>query len=344
MKEDFLPFNIDITTDESRYLNAAVGSRMRVIITPTNAASPGSGGVAYLDSYRRAGTVLYSATIPAWVFNSTPSDIAEAVSHEAGHTFGLRHDGDLSKPVGTVAREYYSGHNNWGPIMGTPYAKAVTQWSKGEYANASNTEDDLGILAGHAPTSFSGAANNFGYVVDEDGGSRGTAAVLGTVVTSNVNRTGVITHPNDQDFYQFTLTQPQAVSVNAAAATVAPNLNIFVELQDSSGNVLGSRNNPSALGASLEAKTLAAGIYYVRIRGADEAGGFAGGLGYSSYGSTGHYRLDLNQSTPPTVRGPDNHGPADSPDGERRVYGHLRSYCHRQPGPAVSMAKERSEP
>ncbi len=40
-----------------------------------------------------------------------PKYIADAASHEAGHSFGLHHDG-------TSTSGYYSGQGIWAPIMG----------------------------------------------------------------------------------------------------------------------------------------------------------------------------------------------------------------------------------
>lgn len=56
--------------------------------------------------------------------------IAEAVSHEVGHTLGLSHDGQ--KAGGTVLKgtAYYEGQGNYAPVMGASYNKPVTQWSK----------------------------------------------------------------------------------------------------------------------------------------------------------------------------------------------------------------------
>ena len=66
--------------------------------------------------------------------------VAEAASHEAGHTLSLRHDG-------TSTAGYYGGHGSWGPIMGTPYSRFVSQWSNGQYPDANNTsEDDLAAI------------------------------------------------------------------------------------------------------------------------------------------------------------------------------------------------------
>jgi len=57
--------------------------------------------------------------------------VAEAASHEAAHNLGLSHDR-------RAGEAYYRGHGDrtdptsWGPIMGAPYGKSVTQWSLGK--------------------------------------------------------------------------------------------------------------------------------------------------------------------------------------------------------------------
>lgn len=65
---------------------------------------------------------------PAWVFAHrqpsggcapascaarTPKRMAEIASHEAGHTFGLRHQGRLTPGEGSGAVETYRGHGIW---------------------------------------------------------------------------------------------------------------------------------------------------------------------------------------------------------------------------------------
>jgi hypothetical protein len=42
---------------------------------------------------------------------------------------------------------YYSGTANglWAPIMGAGYYCSMTQFSKGEYLNANNLEDDMAV-------------------------------------------------------------------------------------------------------------------------------------------------------------------------------------------------------
>ena len=128
--EDFRPFNINVTTDVARYDSAPVGRRMRCIITPTQDWRDGDpvGGIAALSSFALAG-ILFSNTVPCWVFNSGADAIAEAVSHEFGHTLGLLHDG--REIPGTGHEEYFTGHGtgvtSWAPIMGVGYNASVVQ-------------------------------------------------------------------------------------------------------------------------------------------------------------------------------------------------------------------------
>jgi hypothetical protein len=288
VKEDYAPFNIDVTTRLSRYTSAPVGRRTRVIITPTTTAAPGAGGVAYLYSFSLAGDGLYSATIPAWVFNSTPRAIAEAVSHEAGHTFGLQHDGRLS-PV----ESYYQGHGSgavgWGPIMGATYTRELSQWSKGEYANANQTEDDIAIIAGDS--------NGFGFVTDEAGGTRTSAAVL-NAPGGVVNQAGIITQSGDTDFYTFNVAAGR-VTLNATPATVGANLDLALELQDAAGQVVATSNPDLAIDGAISVN-VPVGTFFLRVRGTGR--GDVLGTGYTAYGSVGAYRL--TGSLPGTTQAP----------------------------------------
>ncbi|MDX1776562.1 MAG: hypothetical protein R3297_08260, partial [Desulfobulbales bacterium] len=144
--EDFVMYDVDVTTEDpgsAALLRSGIGDQyygVRVVISPTRDWYGAVGGVAYIGSFN------WSTDTPAFVFTSSmgsptnPSyakNIAEASSHETGHTLSLYHDGI------TGGTEYYGGHGDWAPIMGVSYANEVTQWSKGEYEGANNTEDDL---------------------------------------------------------------------------------------------------------------------------------------------------------------------------------------------------------
>jgi hypothetical protein len=141
--EDFIPFNINVTTDVKVFEHAPKNSRQRVIITPTDTARPGAGGAAYRGSFN------WTDETPCWVFQATvPKYCAEGCAHESGHALGLSHDGQNTDGIHA---EYYYGHGtgdtSWAPTMGVGFSKNVTQGSKGEYINANNPQDqqDLGL-------------------------------------------------------------------------------------------------------------------------------------------------------------------------------------------------------
>src|SRR4051812_11548701 len=87
--EDYRPFNINITTDSTVYNAAPRYKRMRVVVTSSSSWYGVAGGVAYVNSF------TWGDDTPCWVFSSLLSNntkcIAEACSHEAGHTLGLQH-------------------------------------------------------------------------------------------------------------------------------------------------------------------------------------------------------------------------------------------------------------
>lgn len=295
--EDFRPFNVSVTTMAERYTNAPINRRMRCIVTPTNTAAPGSGGVAYLNSFSRS-VGSFSATIPCWSFNQgSTRNMAMTISHELGHTLGLRHDGRISftteevPPQQLAAEVYYAGHGtgatSWGPIMGAPFNRPVTQWSKGEYFRADQTEDDVALIAR--------PINTFGYRADEAGGTPGTASVIPVGPGGTVDVSGLIHSDSDKDYYRF-VSLGGVLTVSCSPNQVEPNLKVRLELRDASDQLVASAPSESAntLGATLQS-TLASGVYYLVL----SSGAFGDPMasypepatGFTSYGSVGGYRL-----------------------------------------------------
>ena len=291
--EDYAPFDVAVSTIRADYDNAAVGRRMKVIVTPTDTALRGVGGVSFTGSWSDAGKANRSSTVPAWVFVSSPAKtVAEIISHEVGHTLGLDHDGVMNSD-GITLSEYYKGHGggldnptSWAPIMGTSYYRSVTQWSQGEYAGANNDEDDLAII--------SSALNVFGYASaaqPSDGyGNSGTALL--PVASSAFSLNGVLRHALQPDEYEFyTGGGTLSAAVKPITANYA-NADLQLELIDAADNVLALSNPATALEASL-AKTLAPGTYKLRVHSAATGPTPAQGYttGYSAYGSLGAYQL-----------------------------------------------------
>jgi hypothetical protein len=272
--EDYAPFQINVTTDEAVYLAAPSNRRIRCIITPDNEWYGNYGGVAYLNSF------TWTGDTPCWVFSDQLSNtaryIAEACSHEIGHTLGLRHDGRVSPSEG-----YYTGHGTgevgWAPIMGVGYYQLLVQWSRGEYLSADNKEDDLAMITTN---------NGFGYRGDQQPGTPAGAPAL-VVSGTSVSGSGIIETGSDADTFAFTTTGG-AVSLTALGDATSQNLDVLAEILDAAGNVLAA-SNPDTLTDATVSASLAAGTYFIRVSGVGRGDPLAGG--YTDYGSLGQYSI-----------------------------------------------------
>lgn len=266
ISEDYRPFHINITTSEAVFNTYPKTKRMRCIFTPTNTAAPGAGGVAYVGSFK------WNDETPCWVFNSGARAAGEAGSHEVGHTLGLSHDG-RTNPV----EEYYKGQGNWAPIMGVGYYVSLVQWSKGEYANASQTQDDLAIITS--------STYGVGYRTDDYGNTIAAATPL-TVNAGSVSNTGLIERTGDVDMFSFNTTGGN-LNLSFTSNAAYPDLDILSTLYDNNGTVI-TTSNPTGLNASISS-TLAAGNYYVSVTGTGSGDPVT--TGYSNYGSLGTYTI-----------------------------------------------------
>lgn len=282
--DDFGPFNISVTTVESRFQAAPPNRRIRVIITPTSrwfTANSSVIGVAYLNSF------VWSGDTPCWSFDSftTPSVTADTISHEVGHTLGLRHDGKGSQ-------DYYFGFENdfvsWNPIMGGGANVKLTQWSRGEYRQATQQEDDLAIIAN--------ATNGFGVRGDDKGDTLATAAALGfqTGSATSVSDGGMIEKMTDVDIMRFNAGSG-TLNLQVRGAEFSPNLFMRAELLDSSGAVLTSASSSKNQMDVSFSRQVSAGVYYLRVTGIGLPVplGSSGPYDYdtSGYGSIGRYRV-----------------------------------------------------
>lgn len=281
VSEDFSSLGLNVTTDEAVFNAYPVTKRMRCIVTPTNTAAPNAGGVAYVQSFK------WTTDTPCWVFIQSAKYGGEAASHEIGHTLGLYHDG-LTSP----AQGYYAGQGNWAPIMGIGYYKPVVQWSKGEYAAANNTGDDLATMAG--------PLFGVGYRADDHRNSAAAATALTRSGTS-LSGSGTIERQTDQDFFSFNCSAgPVNLTINGASRH--GNLDIVARLYDSNGTLFGTYDTPSTLGATglniTINRILGGGIYYVSVDGTGALNPATDG--YSDYSSLGSYTISGTALVPPT--------------------------------------------
>ncbi|MBK0403374.1 zinc-dependent metalloprotease [Adhaeribacter sp. BT258] len=267
ISEDFRPFALNITTNEAVFNNAPVNMRVRAVFTPTNYFFQNAGGVAYVGSFAWGGTA-YGET-PAFIFNTTSKYAGEAGSHEIGHALNLHHDG-RANPI----EEYYEGHADWAPIMGVGYYRDLVQWSKGDYPNANQYEDDLAVIT---------TQNGFGYRPDDHGNTFGAATPIVLDSSGNIvaaSNKGVISTRADIDVFSINLTG-MPVTLTVDPEPIYGNLDVILTLKNAA-NVTVAQADPTTLGASVSG-TFPAGTYYLHIDGTK--GALGADTDYSSLGN-----------------------------------------------------------
>ena len=275
VSEDYAAWDVDVTTEEppleslrkTTSTDPAYGIRVVIGGSSSQWLGAGAGGVAYMNSFG------WNTDTPAFVFpdqlgNGFPKYVAEATSHEVGHTVALNHDG---KTDGT---EYYTGTSAWAPIMGVGYSSTLTQFSRGEYAGANNTENDTADIDGFIPRSADLAGDDILTAVPLSGAS--------------VSATGIIQSQADADLYRVD-TGTGLLSFNVVPANPDANLDIMLALYNGSGNLIATAN-PATLEASLSLN-VPDGTYYLSVDG-------TGAAGYSDYGSLGQFSLTGSVPSP----------------------------------------------
>lgn len=290
--EDYAAFDVDVTTQEpsadlmTRSSGADDTYGVRTLITRNFTAALGNncgcGGFAYIGVFD---TTAEAYKIPFVFFDMLGGDknIAEATSHEVGHTLGLWHDG-------AAGTGYYSGHGSldtgWAPIMGVGYYKWLVQFSKGEYAGANNTEDDYAVMA----------SNGVNVAPDDFGNTKASAAVLEPTTVNGINTydaQGVINSPADVDSFKFH-SAAGTITIDARPFNKSPNADLLVIVRDAAHNIVASANPADALNGYISISR-PAGTYWVSVQGTGK-GDLASG--YSAYGSLGRYSVKVTAPVP----------------------------------------------
>ena len=285
--EDYRPFNINITTDSTKYWSAPATQRMRVLFTITSAWYGAAGGVSYVNSF------TWGDNTPCFVFtallNYRTKYISEAASHEIGHTLGLNHQSAYDAYCNKTD-EYNAGKGTgeiaWAPIMGVGYYRNFTLWHNGSNPwGCSSYQDDLSIITGKS--------NGIGFRDDDYSNIVGGGATQANFVNSRFSINGVIERVTDKDVFKFTMPVQgifhlDANPYNVGTGDNGSNLDVKIELSTNNKNILNTYNPDLLLGATIDT-TLDEGTYFLSVQS-------SGNVYAPDYASLGSYTLTASYS------------------------------------------------
>ncbi|MEO6404188.1 MAG: T9SS type A sorting domain-containing protein [Ferruginibacter sp.] len=280
VSEDYRPFNINITTEETKFLSAPLTKRIRIIITPTSAWRPGVGGISYVGSF------TWGDDTPGFVFcdrlgPNYPKYVAECCTHESGHTVGLSHQSSYDNTCALTATYNLgvgTGETSWAPVMGNSYYKNMTTWNNGPTPyGCTSTQDNLTIIT---------SQNGFSYRTDDFGETLGTSTY--TLTSNSFSQAGIITTTLDKDAFKFSVSQNSSFHFEANPYAIAlndegSNLDIMAQLYDASKTLIRTYNPANAMNIIVDT-TLNTGTYYIVLTG-------TGNVNIGEYGSLGSYSI-----------------------------------------------------
>ncbi|MEO0631831.1 MAG: hypothetical protein AAFY46_14070, partial [Planctomycetota bacterium] len=280
--EDFAPFNVNVTTKDPG-VAALVRSNgsdtrfgIRVVMTqPTSGFGNGIGGVAFLNSFNDG------IDNPCFAFNKGLGAGPMTVTHEAGHTFGLRHDGLNSS-------EYHPGSTGtgprWGPIMGAPFGDELVQWSNGDYPGATSGQNDYLVITS--------SSNDIDLLPDDHSDSvfSGTQATVGEPIE------GVINNQSDADSFEITIPSDGDYLIRVRNAVRGPNLDAMFTLYRQDPFALVGITDQDLTADAEEIYPLTAGDYLIIVDGTFET---KTNGPVSDYGSVGGFELFVEEVLPP---------------------------------------------
>lgn len=270
VSNDYSPFNIIVTPNESLYNSAPANKRMRIVVTETWEWFGQAGGTAFVGSF------TWGNNTPGFVFSSLlgyhEKNIAEAISHEAGHTFGLLHQASYNGTtmVSPYNAGYGSGEIGWAPIMGVGYYQNLTLWHNGPTPSGYNAyQDDAAIIT-----------NVTGTALDDHSNTISGSSPL----TSSLS--GIINSATDADFFSVNISSAKTLAVdpfNVGSPNAGANVDIVAKIYNSQGQLIASLNNPNTLNI---VTSLNAGQYYISVAAVPNA--YTG-----TYGMRGRYNISL---------------------------------------------------
>jgi hypothetical protein len=281
--EDYAPFNINVTTVEPAVLAPGVSiagankvaQRVAIGGTPDILGlGTGTAGYAYINAFTSSVANVAYVMPASFTSRDTPTSMADFISHEAGHAFGLRHQ-SVYDASGTLTLEYNPGDRaTWAPIMGTFYYQSQANiWHNGpNNGGATSLQDDIAVIAG--------TTNGFGLRADDHGNTAAAATVM-TPSGGTWTATGRIGTNTDVDVFRLTAPALDTYRIALTGAEVEANLDAVIELRTIGGQLLATADPAGTRDARL-VRELPAGDYTITVKKV------------ATYGWLGQYTLAID--------------------------------------------------
>jgi len=295
-------FDLNVTTIQSVYNAAANGKKSCVCITTTwQWLGFQPGGIALADTW---GNPAYHphAFCFSLALSMNSKNVADAITHEAGHVLSLNHHGEYNAQ-GTIINGYYYGkgelETGWAPNMGVGYSKNMVTWCCGPTGGncgyrvsggflMPNWQDDFAemTMARVGGNGYTSHAKYLSFKADDIGSTTATAKNI-NIVNNAIRDSGMIgrsfgtatqfTYTNmpamtyDEDYFRFTTTTAQNFTINCRpfsfreADNYLATLDTRLIIRNASGNIIAQDSNLQKLSSSITLINQPAGTYFIQI-------------------------------------------------------------------------------
>ena len=280
--EDFMPFDVNVTTVEPSAEAFTENRAQRVVIGGNSDWLPGFYyGYSFTGSFGRrengwqsngdcpsftfSDNMLYYQTTP-YTLEQRIKHISEEVSHELGHTLGIGYEKGTTPTTQPDDYRYYRGANDWAPIMGNPMYRRynLTQWSNGGYPNAVEYGDDWTINPKGPTDELNTIITLGGLSYRNDDHSNSFAGATTLAISNGFGQaTGIIERNTDVDYFVFE-SAGTAIDFQIGGIQGVTNLDVLVKVYDSNQRLVETYDPTDRYDVEFTF-TKGAGTYYLTV-------------------------------------------------------------------------------